>query len=175
MLDCIRAGAHLLNISAAIAQPSTKTEKAIAQALEEAARRGVIVAAAAGNQGTLGGTAIISHPWVIPVAACDAQGKPLDHSNFGSSIGRRGLCAPGDRIASLGSGGKPFTGGGTSAATPFVAGALALLWSEFPKASAAELKLAVLPGRRVSVVPPLLDAWRAYQSLSMSYSRRTAS
>jgi len=177
VLDCIRAGARLLNISAAIAQPSTKSERALEQALDEAARLGVIVAAAAGNQGTLGGTAIIGHPWVIPVAACDSKGTPLNHSNFGSSIGRRGLCAPGDRIASLGSGGKPFTGGGTSAATPFVTGAMALLWSEFPKASAAELKLAVLvlPGRRASVVPPTLDAWGAYQSLqslSTMHARR---
>ncbi len=175
ILDCIRAGARLLNISAAIAQPSTKSERAIEQALEQAARRGVIVAAAAGNQGTLGGTAITAHPWVIPVAACDAQGKPLDHSNFGSSIGRRGLRAPGDRITSLGSGGKPFIGGGTSAATPFVTGALALLWSEFPKASAAELKLAILPGRRASVIPPLLDAWGAYQTLSTMHTRRRVS
>jgi subtilisin family serine protease len=175
ILDCIHAGARLLNISAAIAQPSTKSEKAITQALEEALRRGVIVAAAAGNQGTLGGTAITSHPWVIPVAACNSNGKPLDYSNLGSSIGRRGLCAPGDPIASLGSGGKLYTGGGTSAATPFVTGALALLWSEFPEASAAELKLAALPQRRASVVPPLLDAWGAYRTLLTMPERRRIS
>jgi hypothetical protein len=49
--------------------------------------------AAAGNQGTVGGTVITSHPWVIAVAACDANGKPLNGSNLGSSIGLR-VCAP---------------------------------------------------------------------------------
>jgi hypothetical protein len=58
--------------------------------------------AAAGNQGTLGSTAITRHLWVIPVVAYDLQGRPMDQSNLGSSIGRRGLGAPGDRITSLG-------------------------------------------------------------------------
>ena len=47
--------------------------------------------AAAGNQGTLGSSAITRHPWVIPVVACDLRGRPMNESNLGSSIGRRGL------------------------------------------------------------------------------------
>ena len=39
---------------------------------------------------------------LIPVAACDLQGRPLNESNLGSSIGRRGLMAPGVAITSLG-------------------------------------------------------------------------
>jgi subtilisin family serine protease len=175
ILDCVNAGAHVLNISAAIAQPSTKSERALAQSLDEAARRGVIVVAAAGNQGTLGSTAITRHPWVIPVAAYDSAGRPLLQSNLGGSIGRRGLGAPGDRITSLGVTGKPLTSGGTSAAAPFVTGAVALLWSEFPNAAAAVVKLAIAPDRfwrRTTVVPPLLNAWGAYQSLSRTYARK---
>ncbi len=168
VFDCIRAGAHVLNISAAIAQPSSKAERDLEEALDEAAKRGVIVVAAAGNQGALGGTAITSHPWVIPVAAYDFAGRPLGQSNLGGSIGRRGLGAPGDRIGSLGTDGKPLTSGGTSAAAPFVTGAIALLWSEFPGIPAGAIKLAVngaTARRRSSVVPPLLDAWGAYQTL----------
>lgn len=89
-------------------------------------------------------------------------------SNLGGSIGRRGLGAPGDQITSLGSSGKPLTLGGTSAAAPFVTGALALLWSEFPSATAAAIKYAATQAttrRRTTVVPPLLDAWAAYQVL----------
>ena len=91
ILDCLDAGARVLNVSAALAQPSIKSERALEEALDQAARRGVIVVVAAGNQGTLGSTAITRHPWVIPVVAYDLQGRPMDHSNLGSSIGRRGL------------------------------------------------------------------------------------
>jgi subtilisin family serine protease len=128
----------------------------------------VIVIVAAGNQGTLGSTAITRHPWVIPVVAYDLQGKPMGHSNLGSSIGRRGLGAPGDKITSLGVAGKPLTLGGTSTAAPFVTGAIALLWSEFPTATAAKVKYAATQAsvpRRTTVVPPLLDAWAAYQTM----------
>jgi len=124
ILDCIDAGARVLNVSAALAQPSIKNERALEEALDEAARRGVIVIAAAGNHGTVGSTAITCHPWVVPVVGYDLQGRPMNHSNLGSSIGRRGLGAPGDRITGLGAEGEPLTFGGTSAATPFVTGAV---------------------------------------------------
>lgn len=165
ILDCIDEGARVLNISAALAQPSLKNELALTEALDQAARRGVIVIAAAGNQGTLGSTAITCHPWVIPVVAYDLQGRPMNLSNLGSSIGRRGLGAPGDHITSTGANGEPLTLGGTSAAAPFVTGAIALLWSEFPSASAAEIKVSATQAyssRRTTVVPPLLNAWAAY-------------
>ena len=175
ILDCIDAGARVLNISAALAQPSMKNERTLEEALDQTARRGVIVVAAAGNQGTLGSTAITCHPWVIPVVGYDLQGRPINHSNLGSSIGRRGLGAPGDQITSLGAEGKPLTLGGTSAAAPFVTGAIALLWSEFPNASATAIKLAITQPysrRRNTVVPPLLDAWMSYQSLLTTNTRR---
>jgi subtilisin family serine protease len=168
ILDCIDAGARVLNISAALAQPSVKSERALGEALDQAAKRGVIVIVAAGNQGTLGSTAITCHPWVIPVVGYDLQGRPMNHSNLGSSIGRRGLGAPGDRITSIGANGNALTLGGTSAAAPFVTGAIALLWSEFPTATATEIKLAATQAyipRRTTVVPPLLDAWAAYHTM----------
>jgi subtilisin family serine protease len=168
ILDCIDAGARVLNMSAALAQPSMKNERALEEVLDQAARRGVIVVAAAGNQGTLGSTAITCHPWVIPVVGYDLQGRPMNHSNLGNSIGRRGLGAPGNQITSLGAEGRPLTLGGTSVAAPFVTGAIALLWSEFPTATATEIKLAAMHARiprRTTVVPPLLDAWAAYQTM----------
>ena len=54
ILDCLEAKARVLNVSAAIAQPGIKNERALEEALDQAARSGVIVVAAAGNQGTLG-------------------------------------------------------------------------------------------------------------------------
>jgi subtilisin family serine protease len=173
ILACIDASARVLNVSAAIAQPSSRDERLLVEVLEHAARRGVIVVAAAGNQGTLGSTVITRHPWVIPVIASDGRGRPTALSNLGSSIGRHGLSAPGDQITSLGAQREPLTLGGTSAAVPFVTGAVGLLWSLFPDASAAAVKLAVTgaPGRRNTVVPPSLDAWAAYQVLAKIPSR----
>ena len=175
IVDSIRAGARVLNISAAIQQPSLKSERTLEHALNEAASRNVLVVAAAGNQGTVGSTAITRHPWVIPVVACDTSGKPMNQSNLGHSIGRKGLGAPGERITSLAPGNQTVTSGGTSAAAPFVTGAIALLWSEIPDASGTAMRLAVTQShlnRRTSVVPPLLDAWSAYLNLLASARRR---
>jgi subtilisin family serine protease len=175
IIECIGAGAQVINLSLALAQPSTKGEVALEEALDHAVRRGVIIVAAAGNQGTLGSSVITRHPWVIPVVACNLQGRPINESNLGSSIGRRGLSAPGDGITSLGAEGQPLTLGGTSVAVPFVTGAIALLWSEFPTATAAQIKLAITRAytpRRASVVPPLLDAAAAYEILLTTNARR---
>jgi subtilisin family serine protease len=174
IIECIEAGARCINLSLALAQPSSKRERELEQALEYAAKREVLIVAAAGNQGTLGSTAITRHHWVIPVVACDLYGRPVPESNLGNSIGRRGLSAPGSAITSLGVEGKPLILGGTSAATPFVTGAIALLWSLFPKARASDLKIAVTQShrlRRTTVVPPLLDAWGAYHYLAAKMGR----
>jgi subtilisin family serine protease len=166
IIDAVDAGARIINLSSALAQPSPKGENKLEEALNYAAHHGAISVAAAGNQGTVGSSAITRHPWVIPVVSCDGKGLPTGESNLGNSIGRRGLRAPGQSITSLGTDGKSLTISGTSAAAPFVTGAIALLWSEFPDANAAEVKLAITRcGRqpRNTLVPPLLDAWAAHQ------------
>jgi subtilisin family serine protease len=178
IVDTVDAGARVINLSAGLAQPSSKGDRQLREALDYTARRGVIVVAAAGNQGTIGGSTITRHSWVIPVVGCDRQGKPTAESNLGSSIGRRGLRAPGENITSLGPDGKPQTFGGTSAAAPFVTGALALLWSEFPGARAAEVKLALTHcgrGPPNTLVPPLLNAWAAYQVMAATRDGRKVS
>jgi subtilisin family serine protease len=169
---CVDAGARVVNLSLAILRPSARGERELGLALDTAARRGVIVVAAAGNQGILGSSALTRHPWVIPVAACDLAGAPLGLSNLSASTGRRGLTAPGADVTSLRPDGKPEVGSGTSVAAPFVTGAIALLWSERPDAPAAAIKQAILRphvGRRPGLVPPPLDAWGAYEFLQRSY------
>jgi subtilisin family serine protease len=174
IVECIKSGARVLNLSIAFAQPSSRGERELEEALDYAAQLGVIVVAASGNQGTLVSSAITRHPWVIPVAACDDRGRPVGQTNLGSSVGRRGLLAPGEGVVSLGAEGEPRTLGGTSAAAPFVTGAVALLSSMFPRASVAEVKNAVMMSayrrRRTTVVPPLLDAWASYQTMATAYA-----
>jgi subtilisin family serine protease len=177
ILDCINAGARVINLSLALAQPSINGIRALEESFDEAVRRGVIVVAAAGNQGALGSSAITRHPWILPVAACDDRGRPTNDSNLSGSIGRRGLSAPGAGVTSLAVEGEPLTLGGTSVAAPFVTGVVALLLSEFSGATAVQIKLAIThatPQRRASVVPPLLDAEAAYRALSIESGRRGA-
>jgi subtilisin family serine protease len=171
----VAAGARVLNLSLGLVGPSARGLPALREALDLATRRGVLVIAAAGNQGTVGGSEITRHPGVVPVVAYDRHGRPLDGSNLGATIGRRGLGAPGEGVTSLGASGAPLTLAGTSAAAPFVTGAVGLLWSVFPQATAADVKRAVTQAggtRRTAIVPPLLDAWAAYQALATAYRGR---
>ncbi|MFF8958551.1 S8 family serine peptidase [Streptomyces sp. NPDC014894] len=165
--ETVDAGARLLNLSMAQPAPSGVRDHALETALDHAANRGVITVVAAGNQGRMGSSVLTGHPWVIPVTGYDRAGRPMPQSNLSASIGRNGLGAPGDRITGPGLDGSPRTVSGTSAAAPFVTGAAALLCSLFPAASPAAVRYALThaPGRRASVVPPLLDAWAAYTAL----------
>ena len=169
--DAVEAGARVINLSVSLMRSSPVGEQALTAALDYAARRGAITIAAAGNDGALGGSAITRHPWVIPVVACDLGGRPLGLSTLGRSIGRRGLSAPGKEIRSLGTGGALLTLGGTSAAAPFVTGAIALLLSAFPSATPSEVRFAVTQAvaRRRTVVPPLLDARAAHRNLATTH------
>jgi subtilisin family serine protease len=175
IIECIDAGTRLVNLSAALAQsPSGKGDRALVEALDYAVARGVIVVAASGNQGTVGSTAITRHPAVIAVIACDRRGRPLSLSNLGSSIGRRGLSAPGEGVTSLSADGKTLPSEGTSVAAPFVTGAIALVWSEFFDACASQLRSAVTQAhahRRPTVVPALLNAWAIHNVMRAIYGR----
>lgn len=173
ILECVAAGARILNLSLALVQRSRRGESALEFALDDAARRGVLLVAAAGNQGTVGGSLITRHPGIVAVAACDGTGRPLPQSNLSRSMGRHGVSAPGEAIISLGTDGKPLTMSGASVAAPLVTGTIALLWSEFPTATAAGVRSAIArsaAARRTSVVPPLLNAWGAYQLLKAARS-----
>lgn len=169
IIEIIDSGAQVINMSVALTQSSFEGERELEEALDYAAKRGVITVAAAGNQGTLASSTITRHLSVIPVVACNSQLLPINSSNLGNSIGKRGLRAPGEAVQSIGVEGKPVILAGTSVAAPFVTGTIALLWSEFPNAQATEVKSAVTQvyaGKRKTVVPPLLDAWAAYQVMA---------
>src|SRR5919109_3382338 len=132
IVETVDAGAKIINISAGLSISSLVTFSELEDAYDYAMRNGVIVVAAAGNQGNIGGyLSTLSHKWVIPVAACDEQGRLDPISNFGPSMGSRGLMAPGVNITSTSPNGVYARMTGTSFAVPFVTGAIALLWSIF--------------------------------------------
>jgi subtilisin family serine protease len=170
IIECVNVGARIVNLSAATGGPTTRAEQSLREALDYAARRGVLVVAAAGNQSALGSSEITRHPGVIPVVAYDLSGRPMEQSNFGGSSGRRGLGAPGEGIVSLAAEGTSAPLSGTSFAAAFVTGAIALLWSLFPAADAASLRRALSHSlRRAAVIPPLMDAHAAHQLLASDF------
>lgn len=177
MTECIDEGARIINLSLSVARSSAKDEQILEHALEHALKHGVIVVAAAGNQGSIGSPALASNPWLLPVVACDPTGRPMWQSNLGRSISIRGLRAPGKDVVSLTPDSEPRMLEGTSVAVPFVTGAIALLWSQFPKLSAAQIRLAVTQPygtSATSIVPRLLHAENAYQYLLQTSGRRAA-
>jgi subtilisin family serine protease len=156
IVETADAGARVLNLSLALVHPTSRAQREIGEALDYAWSRGTICVVAAGNQAAVGSSVVTGHPWVIPVSACDLTGRPMNHANLGRSIGRQGLRAPGVGRSNLRSGGLLVTSTGTSIAAPFVTGAIALVWSEFPRATAADVWLAVkraATSRRASIVP----------------------
>jgi subtilisin family serine protease len=167
IVQCVDSGARLLNLSFALMHPYLDPEPCLEKVVSYAARRGVLVIAAAGNDGTVTSSAVARHMWLIPVAAFNINGRPIRSTNIGASVGRRGLGAPGEAIRSLAPERGYAVAGGTSIAAAFVTGAAALLWSLFPSATAADIKNALTPPRsRSSVSPPFLDARRAYYLLA---------
>lgn len=168
IVQTIDAGAKVVNLSLGLSSSSLTAYQRLKDAYDYALRRGVILVAAAGNQGNIGHIAMLDHPWLIPVASCDTQGRIDRMSNFGHSISRRGLMAPGVNITSTAPDGGYTQMSGTSAAAPFVTGTVALLWSILPQAKAHS----IIKSLRISntshhraIIPPLLNAHEAYQVL----------
>ena len=168
IIETIEAGARIINLSIGLLSSSSSKIPELEEVYEYARDKGVIIIASAGNQGNVGFFPLINNKWIIPVAACDSQGRPMTKSNFGPSIGKQGVMAPGMNIISTLPGGRYGQMSGTSVAAPFVSGTIALLYSLFPKATPEELIYAVVRGldcNRRSIVPPLLNADAAIRML----------
>ncbi|MCP5049667.1 MAG: S8 family serine peptidase [bacterium] len=171
IIETVDAGAKIINLSLGLSKTSLNVYRHLEEAYDYAGKRGAILVTASGNQGYTGSSPLFKHPWLIPVAACDERGRFSPGSNIGPSIGKRGLMAPGVNITSTSAGGGYTKMSGTSAAAPFVTGAIALLWSLFPGAAAAEVKHAVLTGaaaRRHTIIPPILNAEAALNILKIN-------
>ncbi len=129
ILTAVEGGASIINISAGQYGPASSSEPILADAVARAIRRGVLVVAAAGNDGCECSQVPAALPGVLAVGAMDALGRPLESSNWGDAYRATGLLAPGaDLVAAL-AGGDRFAVAGTSFAAAVVSGAAALLWS----------------------------------------------
>ncbi len=168
LMNVIQAGAKIVNLSMGLASSAIQSHPDLEESFDYAFRKGVIVVGASGNQGRIGYLPLFNHPWVVPVAMCDHTGRPASGSNMGVSVGKRGLLSPGFEIPGLAAGGGYMTMTGTSIATPFVTGTMALLWSIFPEATAEQIRQAVIMPdiQRRNIVPPLLNADAAREYLT---------
>jgi subtilisin family serine protease len=131
-------GANVINLSLS----SPIDSQAVDQAIAYAENAGVIVVAATGNDDT---DTPKQYPaasdGVIGVAATGPDDAKSPFSNYGSEIK---ISAPGTDIESALPGGTYGVSSGTSMATPFVAGAVALLIQKEPSMSAEAIRAVVL-------------------------------
>lgn len=174
IVHTVDAGARLINLSLGVLSPVIARYARLEEACDHARRRGTLLVCAAGNQARLGHHALVSHPWVIPVVACDARGHALPLSNLGPSIGRQGLSERADAVLAARAGGGYAEVSGTSVAAARLSGRLAALWAEHPRLSAAEMRQIALasayrPFR--TLVPPPFDV-RAARALCQQHVRQ---
>jgi subtilisin family serine protease len=171
IIETVNAGAQIINLSLGLSTSSLTVYDRLQQAYDYALKNGVIIVVSAGNQGGIGNISLINHRWPIPVAGCDEVGRFDGTSNFGPSIGNRGVMAPGFNITSTHPGGQYTKMSGTSFAAPFVTGCIALLWSIHPNATPVEIIHSIIrttSNNRRSIIPPLLDAKAAWNKLDNS-------
>lgn len=127
ILSAVEHGAHVVNISGGQLVPAGDPDPWLAKALETCHRRGVLVVAAAGNDGCDCLHVPAAAEGVLAVGAMDGDGRPLDASNWGLAYQHQGLLAPGSGLVVAAPAGGTVTRSGTSFATPIVSGIAALL------------------------------------------------
>ena len=122
-------------------------DQAMATAIANARNKGVIVVAAAGNDGT-DNDANPVYPAnyrgdnLVSVTATDRNDRLADFSNYGRTTVN--IAAPGAGIYSTLPNGRYGSYSGTSMAAPHVAGALALVWDAHPTWTYKQVIAAVL-------------------------------
>ena len=157
----VAAGARVINLSLGGSEPTTRLSNAIAAA----ARAGVVIIVAAGNDGDstddgidpgnpdpfARGLLAAGGSNVIIVGSVDENGNFSDFSNKAGGLGNSFLSARGERICCVYKDGELFVEteadgrqfvtlfSGTSFAAPQVSGAVALLAQAFPNLTGAEI------------------------------------
>ena len=145
----VQSGADVVNISGGQYSPTGTAHPILADAIQKCLESGVLLVAAAGNQGCDCLHIPASLPAVLPVGAMDRDGTPLHFSNWGEAYRSRGVLAPGTDIPGALTGGGVSHATGTSYATPIVSGLVALLMSVYlkrhgTKPSAIQVRDAIL-------------------------------
>ena len=137
-------GAKIINISGGELSPTPGANNYLEDALTYCEKQGVLVVAAAGNNGCECLHVPASIASVLAVGASDPQtGKPLSFSNWGTAYRKNAILAPGKDVPGAQAGGGVAPQTGTSFAAPIVTGVAALLMSIQLKRGMAADALAV--------------------------------
>ena len=128
----IAEGVDIINFSGGQYSDTGVPDAWLAAAVARCAEAGILLVAAAGNDGCECLHVPAAASTALAVGAVDTAGEPMDFSNYGTGYACNGISAPGEDIL----GGMPGGGlaqlSGTSFATPIVAGAAALLAAADP-------------------------------------------
>ncbi|MBU2592526.1 S8 family peptidase [Patescibacteria group bacterium] len=117
-------GAEVINLSLG----GKYSSRTLRNAVSYASRKGVVVVAAAGNQGSNQYSYPAYYSESIAVAATDQDDQKASFSNYGLWVD---VAAPGVSILSTANGNYQYASG-TSMSTPFVSGLAALLFGQNP-------------------------------------------
>ncbi|TWT03662.1 S8 family serine peptidase [Planomicrobium sp. CPCC 101079] len=122
----VENGADIINMSLG----SEKTSASLESAIQRAHAKGVVLVAAAGNDGVSTPNYPAAYPDVISVGSTTATDTLSDFSNYGPTID---ITAPGSSIQSTWPDNSFGGMSGTSMATPVVAGVAALVMADDPE------------------------------------------
>lgn len=158
-------GADIINLSVAF----YRDHRAIADAVQRAVRRGVLVVAAVGNVPSGEGVDLTpypaAYPGVIGVGPIDPGGAVPDGAYAGPHLD---LLAPGVQVTAAAARQGHFLWAGSSFAAPFVSATAALLLAADPDFTAAELTQRLLatadpgPGSREAAGYGVVNPYRAF-------------
>ncbi|MBL7749602.1 MAG: PatA/PatG family cyanobactin maturation protease [Chitinophagaceae bacterium] len=126
----LEQGANIINISGGQFSKYGDAEFLLKKAIDDCYKAGVLIVAAAGNEGCYCLHVPASDRQVLAVGSMDENGNPTAETNFGAHYQANGIIAPGVNRTAAMAGGTTFqTNGATSYATPIVSGIVALLMS----------------------------------------------
>ena len=164
-----RYGIRIVNISVGTTCHSRLDHNTLIEGVEEVWDQGLVVVAAAGNQGPEPGsvTAPGSSRKVITVGSSDLLGGRQGISGRGPTLDcvcKPDLVAPGNHITSCAPpyarSSQPYTvKSGTSMSTPFISGAIALMLEKEPDLTNVEIKMMLKESARDMGLPHNQQGW----------------
>ena len=134
--QCQNAGANVVNMSLGGGGSSSAEGSAMQGFVDD----GMLLVAAAGNDGNSTKSYPASYSAVMSVAAVDSNENHASYSQYNSAVE---IAAPGSSVYSTYPDNSYATLNGTSMATPHVAGAAALVWSYFPQCTNTQIRSAL--------------------------------
>lgn len=151
LILCAASGARVASLSLHIDKHSPTVERAV----KHAQGSGLLVVAAAGNDGKATVRYPAAYAGVLAVGSVSPNAERTAFSTYGK---RLDLLAPGDHITSTFPGGLYKVGSGTSQAVPFVSAAAALVWERDATLTQSEVRTLLLATARDLGTPGRDDA-----------------